>query len=208
MPARVICISHATAAGGVDVGRIVAERLGFRYADEEIVTAAARRENLDPKDLEDVERRKSFITRVLDELGKGSWAATYPGMVAPPASPLVDEELLRQLIQQSVHETATAGSIVIVAHAASIALAGEPGVLRVLVTASPEVRASRLGAAQGLDDKAAAKAIADSDAGRANYLKKFYDVGRELPTHYDVVLSTDVLSTQQVADVVVHAATA
>jgi cytidylate kinase len=204
----VICISHATAAGGEDVGRIVAARLGFRYADEEIVTAAARRENLDRRDLEDVERRKSFITRVLDELGKGGLAGAYPGMVAGPAPPLVDEELLRGLIQQSVHETATAGSIVIVAHAASIALAGEPDVLRVLVTASPEVRASRLGAAQGLDDKAAAKAITDSDAGRASYMKKFYGIGRELPTHYDLVLSTDVLSTQQVADVVVHAATA
>ena len=208
MPVRVICISHATASGGEDVGRIVSERLGFRYADEEIVTAAARRENLDQRDLEDVERRKSFITRVLDELGKGSLAGAYPGLVVGPAPPLVDEELLRGLIQQSVHETATAGSIVIVAHAASIALAGEPDVLRVLVTASPEVRASRLGAAQGLDDKAAAKAITDSDAGRASYMKKFYGIGRELPTHYDLVLSTDVLSTQQVADVVVHAATA
>ena len=208
MPVRVICISHATASGGEDVGRIVSERLGFRYADEEIVTAAARRENLDQRDLEDVERRKSFITRVLDELGKGSLAGAYPGMVVGPAPPLMDEELLRGLIQQSVHDTATAGSIVIVAHAASIALAGEPDVLRVLVTASPEVRASRLGAAQGLDDKAAAKAITDSDAGRASYMKKFYGIGRELPTHYDLVLSTDVLSTQQVADVVVHAATA
>ena len=107
-----------------------------------------------------------------------------------------------------MHETAAAGSIVIVAHAASIALAGEPGVLRVLVTASPEVRASRLGAAEGLDAKAAAKAIADADAGRANYMKKFYDVGRESPTHYDLVLSTDVLPTDQAANVVVHAATA
>jgi len=208
VPVRVICISHATASGGEDVGRIVSERLGFRYADEEIVTAAARRENLDQRDLEDVERRKSFITRVLDELGKGSLAGAYPGMVVGPAPPLMDEELLRGLIQQAVHDTATAGSIVIVAHAASIALAGEPDVLRVLVTASPEVRASRLGAAQGLDDKAAAKAITDSDAGRASYMKKFYGIGRELPTHYDLVLSTDVLSTQQVADVVVHAATA
>jgi hypothetical protein len=186
---------------------MVAEHLGFRYADEEIVTAAARRENLDARELADVERRKSFITRVLDELGKAGWAETYPGLVAGPSPALADEELLRQLIQQSVHETAAAGSIVIVAHAASIALAGEPGVLRVLITASPDVRASRLGAAQGLDDKAAAKAIAASDAGRASYMKKFYDVSRELPTHYDLVLSTDVLSTDQVADVVVHAAT-
>ena len=69
------------------------------------------------------------------------------------------------------------------------------GVVRALVTASPEVRAHRLAEQQGLDLGEAKKSIERSDRGRAAYLKSFYGVDRELPIHYDLVLNTDRLST-------------
>ena len=46
----------------------------------------------------------------------------------------------------------------------------------------------------------------DSDAGRRDYLRRFYDVDEELPTHYDLVVNTDVLSPDRVAQVVARAA--
>jgi cytidylate kinase len=96
--------------------------------------------------------------------------------------------------------------VVIVAHAASLALGGTEGVLRVLVTASPETRAQRLAAAQGISAEDAATAVAASDRERRDYLHRFYRVKEELPTHYDVVINTDVLSPQQAVDVVLAAA--
>ena len=36
MACNVICISHETGAGGEEIGRLVADRLGFLYVDEEI----------------------------------------------------------------------------------------------------------------------------------------------------------------------------
>ena len=96
--------------------------------------------------------------------------------------------------------------MVIVAHAASHALAGVPGVLRVLVTASFEVRAKRVAEDEGLSAKDAKKKIREADRARADYLKRFYEVGEELPTHYDIVISTDELVPAQVADIVVAAA--
>ena len=41
MPTRIVAISHATGAGGNTIGRMIAERLGFRYIDEEIISLAA-----------------------------------------------------------------------------------------------------------------------------------------------------------------------
>jgi chromosome segregation protein len=38
MKRTVICVSHATGADGTVLGRLVAEKLGFRLVDEEIVT--------------------------------------------------------------------------------------------------------------------------------------------------------------------------
>jgi cytidylate kinase len=103
-------------------------------------------------------------------------------------------------------ETAARGNVVIVSHAASFALEPGPRALRVLVTSSPRTRAQRVGAAEGLDEAQAARAIKDSDGGRRDYLKRFYSVGQEGPTDYDLVVNTDLLSTEQAAAIVVHAA--
>jgi len=45
----------------------------------------------------------------------------------------------------------------------------------------------------------AAAAVADADRNRQDYLRRFHDVDRELPTHYDVVVNTDVLAAEQAA---------
>ena len=60
--------------------------------------------------------------------------------------------------------------------------------------------------AEGLDEARAARAVKDSDAGRRDYLKRFYDVDEESPTHYDLVVNTDVLSIEQAAELVSKAA--
>jgi cytidylate kinase len=78
----------------------------------------------------------------------------------------------------------------------------------VLVTASPATRAARIGRQEDLDPARAARAVKDSDAGRRDYLKRFYDVDEELPTHYDLVVNTDGLSVEQAARLVVQAASA
>ena len=85
---------------------------------------------------------------------------------------------------------------------------GSDDVLRVLVTASPETRAGRAAHESSLDDKKAAKAVADSDSHRAGYLRSFYGIGDELPTHYDLTLNSDSLSIELMSDLVVRAATA
>jgi cytidylate kinase len=188
MAATVVCISHLTGARGSEVGQAVAARLGFDCVDEEIVARAAELEGLQPADVADAERRRSFLERLREDL---------PDLGAsPPAA-----ERHRELIREALHETADAGGVVIVSHGASIALAGREGVLRVLVTASPDTRELRV--ADGLVDEETESVVRESDAARADYLDRFYGVEQELPTHYDLVLNTDVLSLEQAAAAIV-----
>lgn len=183
MPAAVVCISHLTGAHGSEVGQAVASRLGYVCVDEEIVARAAEKAGVEAADVADAERRRSFLERLREEL---------PDLGAPPPA-----EHHRELIREAIHETADAGNVVIVAHAASIALAGREGILRVLVTASANTRELRL--ADGLVDEETEGAVRDSDAARADYLDRFYGVEPELPTHYDIVVNTDVLTVEQAA---------
>ena len=112
---------------------------------------------------------------------------------------------LRMVILQALRSIADGGSVVIVSHAASFALAGREG-LRVLVTGSVEMRAQRLATSRGLDPRAASQLVKHEDAGRADYLKRFYAVDRELPTHFDLVVNTDAMTIERSAHIVVSAA--
>jgi cytidylate kinase len=208
MKTSVVCVSHATGAGGNEVGRLVAERLGFRYVDEDLVSQAALRGGVDPSEIADEERRKSWLARVLDDLAVGggeAWAMTGLGPYGAVGVATTSDEL-RAYIREAIEETAGHGKAVIVAHAASHALAGRQETLRVLVTASPATRAGRVAEAEGLDETRAARAIKDADAGRADYLRRFHAVEQELPTQYDLVLNTDQLSPEQAAALISEAA--
>jgi cytidylate kinase len=78
----------------------------------------------------------------------------------------------------------------------------------VLVTASPEVRARRLVQTEQLDEREAAKRVDRSDKERTAYIKRFYRVDQELPSHYDLVVSTDRLSSSDACTLVLDAAAA
>ena len=64
----------------------------------------------------------------------------------------------------------------------------------------------RLAAAQNIGETEAARQIARGDANRADYLKRFYGVSTELPTHYDIVLNTDHVATGDAATLILSAA--
>jgi cytidylate kinase len=96
--------------------------------------------------------------------------------------------------------------VVIVAHAAAFALAGRDDLVRVFVTAPAVIRTQRIAEARGADAAQAAKELQRSDEARAAYLKTFYGVERELPTHYDLVLNTESLEPDIAAEIVARAA--
>jgi cytidylate kinase len=205
MPTRVVAISHTTGSGGESIGRIVAERLGFRYVDEEIVAWAAQKTGVEPDLVADAEGRKGLLARFVEGLGKTGVDAGGIGFsVTLPE--LSTSEDFHALIGEAIRETAERGEVVIVAHAASIALAGRRDLVRVLVTASPEARAQRLADSGHVDKADAGRSVQRSDTARADYLKRFYRIDRELPTHYDLVVSTDVLKVDAAADIVLCAA--
>ena len=202
---KAVCISSEDGAGAADAAQLVATRLGFRLIDEDIVTRAAVEAGVDQEVVADVERRKSLVARLLEGMGPASMAAGYVVIDGSYGQPASDE--LRGLIQSVIEDTATAGNVVIVAHAASLALGERGDVLRVFVTASPQTRQRRLAGSLQLDEKEAARLIKRSDAGRADYIRRFYGIGAERPTHYDLVINTDKLTSDDAARLIVDAAT-
>ena len=205
MAHRIVCISHATGSGGEEVGRLVAQRLGFLYVDDEIVARAASEGGVDPAEVADEERRKSLVVRMLEGIAQSGDAWALAGSGSPRVGEELSSDAIRALIRETILQTAARGDVVIVAHGASYAVSRAHEALRVLVTASPETRATRIAELKSLDRAAAVREVKDSDAARRDYLRRFYDIAQESPTHYDVVVNTDALSVDQAARLVAQA---
>ena len=96
----------------------VAERLGFRFVDDEIIREAARLSG-EPADLiADAERRKGFLERALSSMATSGAGMAYAASVERFNPPRNAEALIREAISA----IAAQGSVVIGAHAAAMQL--------------------------------------------------------------------------------------
>ncbi|HSH91868.1 MAG TPA: cytidylate kinase-like family protein [Ramlibacter sp.] len=206
MTVHAICISRAIWTGAEAIATDVAKELGFRYVDEEIVNLAAERRNLDAATVASAERRQSFLAQLVGDISRGGVGELINYIPSQRAVPSASDDV-RVVIRDAIRETANQGNVVIVAHAASYALGRRDDVLRVLLTGSPFVRATRwLTTSGGKSPREASETIAASDEARANYLKRFYNVDHEEPDHYDLTISTDKMSAAHITEMIVKAA--
>ena len=217
MAAQVVCISRTKAALGEEIGNLVAERLGYQDVDEQVIERAARLAQVDAGLVARMEQRQPLLRKLVDKLaaahdlvGPAMLSTMVPAFGGVPghAGGRAQPDDLRLLIQAAIQEIANDGRAVIVAHAASMTLATRPDVVRVLVTASADTRARRLVEIQNISPESAADAVAASDRDRQDYFRRFHDVARELPTHYDLVVNTDVFTPDHASEVIVCAARA
>ena len=77
MARRVVCVSQTEGSGGNQIANLVADRLGFQYVDEEIIARAAAKGGISPGDVADEEKRKSMLSRLVQEIGRGAAVESY-----------------------------------------------------------------------------------------------------------------------------------
>ncbi|MEX2081321.1 MAG: cytidylate kinase family protein, partial [Dehalococcoidia bacterium] len=84
MNTRVISISRQVGAAGEEVAQLVAERLGFRYIDYQVIQEAAREANVSPETVSEAEHTPSLMTRLLEAQARNptmpaaAWADPLP----------------------------------------------------------------------------------------------------------------------------------
>ena len=72
MEINVVSISRSLAAGGEEIGRLVAEELGFRYVDDEIINRAAEVEGVTPDRIAEAEHTLPLVQRILGGMSTGN----------------------------------------------------------------------------------------------------------------------------------------
>ena len=198
-----LTISRQYGAGGSAVAARVAERLGWRVVDNELVERVATRAGLAPQEVADREER---VPTFIERLARTIVAAT-PELVVPPEvggtlDGLTESDLVR-LTERVVQEIAQEGRVVFVGRAAPAVLARERDALHVKLVAPRDhrirVAAERLG--MSLDD--AAKVVDETDRNRARYHREYYDRDWHDPANYDLTINTGALGIDGATEVVV-----
>ena len=199
--ATIVAISRQFGSGGARIGRAVAQRLAFRYADREILAEAAQVLKMEASDLEPLEERTASVWERIGELfALGAPEAPF----IPPSLPSIRESQLFEIEQRVVKSIASQGRAVIVGRGAAHILGDSKEVLRVFLHAPLEARITEAMAEYGFADRdAAAAVVRESDAARGKFVRGLTGKGWCDATLYDVTLDTEAVGYARVVDVLV-----
>jgi cytidylate kinase len=165
----VVAISQTIGSLGDDIGRRLAESLGYRFADREVIAEAAERFGEGPLDLIHVTEEKPGLLERFRTSDRHFVAA----------------------IEAILLEMAARDSAVLCGRGAAFVLSRVPHVLRVRITAPEDLRAQRVQQRDGLVHGSALNLVHQTDRERAARIKFLYHVDWDEPLRYHVVLNTE-----------------
>lgn len=196
----VLAISRQFASGGAYIGQAVAQRLGLRYTDREILAQAARASGVSEAELEDREERAAGLWKLaFRQFSLGPPEAPF---VAPPL-PTLHERDLFTLESRIIREIASRYDAVIVGRGGFYVLADHPGLLSVRVHAPLQWRVRRAIEAYGFpSEAAAAEAIQRSDKQRDKFVRTFTGRDWDEASAHHLCLDTGAIGLELAAELV------
>ena len=197
-----VTISRQYGSGGSDIGKLVAEELGWTLVDNEFVDLVAQKAGMSPEQVREREERGSSL---IERLARALALATpdvYVG--APEASPpaVSPERNLAEMTNRVIEEVVKSGDHVMVGRGSQAFLAESKDTLHVFIVAPLEERARRVEARLGLSPQEALRTVEDTDSGRRAYVKSNYDRTWEDPANYHLVINTGEIPYSEAAEII------
>jgi cytidylate kinase len=182
----IVTIAHVTGSGGPEIGTAVAERLGYRYVDREMLSAAATKYGVQEERLTQLDETKPSLLERFD----------------------VETRQYITVIQSALFDVAEQDQVVINSRGGQILLRGVPHVLRVRVIAPFDLRVRRVMTkmtgqmSESVDFRTTAEMVRRSDQEKFGRMRYLYDVDWGDSSLYDLVLNTERLSVEAAVDVI------
>jgi cytidylate kinase len=196
-----ITISREYGAGGSSVARTVADALGWKLVDNELVEEIAKRAGMTEVEAQQrVERGPTFVERLIRALAASNPALLTPASVQPPEA----EDARLKLITEQVVSEAASNHAVLVGRAAGAVIGWREDATHVKLVASLEYRRQVIAERLGISIDEAARAIRDTDGHRAEYHRKWYRRDWSDPHHYHLTINTGLVGLPQAAKMVVE----
>ena len=207
---KIITISREYGSGGSAIGKIVAEKLGYKYYDKQLIDLAADESGLSPKFIEKSEQ--SLSSGWLYNMMLGSnYSSNYATATTPNTLPLVDQIYNAQ--RTIILKVAKESPCVIVGRCADYILHtseefADSDILKLFVYANPDDRIKRAIEAYGIPEKDAKKTITQVNKRRANHYNTFTEWTWGAYEHYDMLINSSYAGIEGTAKLIVEAAKA
>lgn len=182
----IITISREYGSGGRYVGRLIADKLGIKFYDKEIITKLAEKTGLSEQYIESNEQKKETLAN----LNNGY----YFGLNNRDELFLKEAELIKELASKE--------SCVIIGRCADFTLKDRENVIKVFIYSNIEDKIKRAIEFYNLDTEKAQKEIARIDKLRANHYKYYTEKEWNNHSNYDICINTATLGVEKSADLV------
>ena len=204
----VIAINRELGSGGRTVGRKLAERLHVEFYDKALIKTLEERYSLS---VEEIEKLKGRSHNWLAELKRSLFASegmavTSNYILAVPGDKPVQPTTydMFEAEQEILKNIAAEESCVIAGRSGFYVFRDHPNHLSILIQASMPFRIERVMRKQNMTREQAIKTIENIDKMRENYIKEFTKTARYDTRNYDLVITADGKTEDQIVDIIMQ----
>lgn len=202
----VIAINRELGSGGRTVGRKLAERLHVEFYDKALIKTLEERYSLS---VEEIEKLKGQSHNWLAELKRALFASegiavTSNYILAVPGDKPIQPTTydMFKAEQEILKSIAAEESCVVAGRSGFYVFRDHPNHLSVLIQASIPFRIERVMLKQNMTREQAVKTIEQIDKMRENYIKEFTKTSRYDTRNYDLVITADGKTEDQIVDII------
>ena len=189
----VITISREFGSGGREIGKILAEQLGFHYYDSELIRLAAEKSGYTPEYVE--QNEQALKNPVLHD-----FFAWYAGPLEQKDLPKVDQ--LFQKESALIHELSQKNPCIIVGRLANYILKDLPTAYHVFISADATAETARVSARDNISPEAATAKIKKANHERAVHCKHFTKTDWGNVKNYDLCIKSDDFGVAETAQII------
>lgn len=199
----VITIGRQCGSGGKQIGEMLAEKMGVKCYDKELLSHAAKHSGLCQELFEKHDERptSSFLySLVMDSYSMGYTASGYSDM------PINHKIFLAQF--DTIKKLADEAPCVIIGRCADYALEDYPNVVSVFISADDKDKLERIKSMYQLDDSKAKDVMIKTDKKRSSYYNYYSNKKWGDPKSYDLCLNSSAVGMEGAVDVILSFAKA
>ena len=200
----VVTISRQYGAGGKTLGKLLADRLKYTFADSNIIQRIAKEANVSSDWVASFEKEAgSKVSRMVSKMV----SQRLVDRVLKNERGYLDEQIYLDYLVLIIAQVADEGNVVIMGRGSQYILDDHPDAYHILLINNVENRAKFLIKNYKLSDRQAAQMVNSEDRRRANLYRKLGKQDYDSPILYHLVLNMAMLDMSSAVDLVHHLVT-
>ncbi len=182
----VITISRQFGAGGITLGKMIAESLGYTFADSDILQRVAKEANVSTHWIESFEKEAgSKLSRFISSMVSKRWL----DLVLADERGYLDEQIYLDYLVLIIAQFADEGDVVILGRGSQYILDDHPDAVHILLVDDFESRVKFIMQRYKMSYKKANRLVVSEDRRRISLYKRLGKSDYENPRLYHMVLN-------------------